>query len=306
MNITWLGWIGFASIVLFLLFLDLWVLNRKAHTIGIREALWTSLGWFVVALIFNAGVYFTMGSEKAVSFFAGYLMERALSVDNLFVFLLIFSYFKVPSQYQHRVLFWGIFGALVMRAVFIAAGISLIHYFDWIIYVFGAFLIYTAFKLVSDTEKEIEPEKNPVIKLFRKFMPVSKKYVQGKFFVRNKLGLVATPLFIVMIVIETSDVVFAVDSIPAILAITTDPFIVYTSNVFAILGLRALYFAIAGLMQLFYYLNYGLSVILAFIGVKMLSTHFVHIPISVSLGVIVSTLAFSILASVIWPKKKGH
>ncbi|MCI0413521.1 TerC/Alx family metal homeostasis membrane protein, partial [bacterium] len=229
-------------------------------------------------------------------------IERTLSVDNLFVFLLVFSYFAVPSQYQRKVLFWGIFGALVMRAIFIAAGLTLLSAFHWVIYVFGIFLIYTGIKMARHDQQEIHPEKNVVIKLFRKLIPVTRDYENGKFFTRVDGRLFSTPLFVVLLVVETTDVVFAVDSIPAILAITRDPFIVYSSNVFAILGLRALYFAIAGLMQLFHHLNYGLCVILIFVGVKMLTSSFFEIPALVALGVIALVLILSIAASIIWPK----
>ncbi len=296
-----LTWIIFNIFVLIMLAIDLF-LHRRDHTVGMKEALVWSAIWTGVALAFNVFVYYWLGSKAALEFFTGYLIERSLSVDNLFVFLLVFSYFSVPSQYQRKVLFWGIFGALVMRALFIAAGLTLIQNFKWIIYVFGAFLVYTGIKMATHDEKEIHPEKNVVIRLFRKFMPVTGNYVDGKFFVRDKGRLFATPLFIVLLVVETTDVVFAVDSIPAILAITLDPFIVYSSNVFAILGLRALYFAIAGLIQLFHHLNYGLSVILVFVGVKMLVSSFFHIPSLIALGVIALILIVSIIASIIWPK----
>jgi tellurite resistance protein TerC len=294
-------WIFFNIFVLIMLGIDLFV-HRKDHTVGMKEALIWSAIWTIIALAFNVLVYFWLGSKLALEFFTGYLIERTLSVDNLFVFLLIFSYFAVPSQYQRKVLFWGIFGALIMRAIFIAAGLTLINMFHWVIYVFGLFLIYTGIKMARHTEEEIHPEKNVVIKLFRKMMPVTKNYVEGKFFTRVDGRLFSTPLFVVLLVVETSDVIFAVDSIPAILAITRDPFIVYSSNVFAILGLRALYFAIAGLMQIFHHLNYGLCVILIFVGVKMLVSSVFEIPSLVALGVIALVLILSIVASLIWPK----
>jgi tellurite resistance protein TerC len=296
-----LAWILFNIFVLIMLAIDLF-LHRKDHTVGMKEALIWSAIWTVVALAFNVFVYYWLGSKAALEFFTGYLIERSLSVDNLFVFLLVFSYFSVPSQYQRKVLFWGIFGALVMRALFIAAGLTLIQNFKWVIYVFGAFLVYTGIKMATHDEKEIHPEKNVVIRLFRKLMPVTPNYVDGKFFIKENGRRLATPLFIVLLVVETTDVVFAVDSIPAILAITLDPFIVYSSNVFAILGLRALYFAIAGLIQLFHHLNYGLSVILIFVGIKMLVSSFYHIPSLIALGVIALILTLSIVASLIWPK----
>lgn len=294
-------WIFFNIFVLIMLGIDLFV-HRKDHTVGMKEALIWSAIWTVIALAFNVLVYFWLGSKLALEFFTGYLIERTLSVDNLFVFLLIFSYFAVPSQYQRKVLFWGIFGALIMRAIFIAAGLTLINMFHWVIYLFGLFLIYTGIKMARQQEEEIHPEKNVVIKLFRKMMPVTKNYVEGKFFTRVDGRLFSTPLFVVLLVVETSDVIFAVDSIPAILAITRDPFIVYSSNVFAILGLRALYFAIAGLMQIFHHLNYGLCVILIFVGVKMLVSSVFEIPSLVALGVIALVLILSIVASLIWPK----
>jgi len=285
-----------------MLVLDLTVFHRKAHTIKFKEAVGWSIFWISLAAAFAVLVYFWRGKATALDFTTGYLIEESLSVDNLFVFLLIFKFFKVPANFQHKVLFWGIIGALVMRFVFIIAGVALINRFHWIIYIFGAFLVYTGVKLFKQTDSDVKPEQNPVLKAFRKIMPVTKDYVGGKFFVRDK-GLYATPLFLVLLVIETTDVVFAADSIPAILAITRDPFIVYTSNVFAILGLRSLYFALAGMMELFHYLHYGLAVILTFIGVKMLVSNFFHMPTVVALGVVAGVLAVSVGASVMWPRK---
>ena len=285
-----------------MLTLDLTVFHRKAHTIKFKEAVAWSIFWISLAAIFAVIVYFWRGKATSLDFVTGYLIEESLSVDNLFVFLLIFKFFKVPGHFQHKVLFWGIIGALVMRFVFIFAGVALINRFHWIIYVFGAFLVYTGIKLFKQSDSDVQPEQNPVLKAFRKIMPVTKDYVGGKFFVRDK-GLYATPLFLVLLVIETTDVVFAADSIPAILAITRDPFIVYTSNVFAILGLRSLYFALAGMMELFHYLHYGLAVILTFIGIKMLISNFVHMPTAIALGVVAGVLAISVGASLIWPKK---
>jgi tellurite resistance protein TerC len=296
-------WVGFNILVLILLAVDLGVFHRGARTIKIKEALWWSLIWIAVALLFNVVIYFWRGTDTALQFLTGYLIERSLSVDNLFVFLMVFSYFRVASQYQYKVLFWGILGALIMRAIFIATGVALINMFHWIIYVFGVFLIIIAVKMAFEKEKEIHPEKNPVLLLFRKLMPVTENYVEGKFFIKKNKKSLATPLFVVLLVIETTDVVFALDSIPAILAITTDPFIVYTSNVFAILGLRALYFALAGVMELFHYLNIGLSVILAFVGVKMLLSNIYEIPVTVALGVVALTLIVAILASLMYPQK---
>ncbi len=295
---VWL-FVGFNFFVIFLLFLDLKVFHRKAHTVTIKEALWSSAFWIGLALAFCGGIYHFAGREPALKFLAGFLIEKSLSVDNLFVFIVIFSYFKVSPLYQHRVLFWGILGALIMRALFILAGVALIHRFHWIMYIFGFFLIYTGYKLVVEKEKEVEPEKNLVFKFIRRVIPVTDVYHKEKFFVRQQGRLFATPLLIVLAVIETTDVVFALDSIPAILSVSTDPFIVYTSNVFAILGLRALYFALSGLMKMFYYLHYGLGVILVFVGIKMLIADIYHVPIAAALGFIVVTLGISILVSLL-------
>jgi len=282
-----------------MLALDLGVFHRKAHEVQIKEALgWTAF-WITLALLFNLGIYFWRGPEPALEFLTGYLIEKALSVDNIFVFLLIFSYFDVPLLYQHKVLFWGILGALIMRALFIVMGITLIQKVHWVIYILGGFLILTGIKIALQKEKEIRPERNPVLRIFREFMPVSERYENGKFFLKKEGRYLATPLFIVLLVVETTDIVFAVDSIPAILAITLDSFIVYTSNVFAILGLRALYFALAGLMQLFHRLHYGLAAILVFVGIKMLLADIYKIPIGVALGVVASLLLVSVIASVV-------
>jgi tellurite resistance protein TerC len=295
-------WIGFNVFVLAMLILDLGVFHRNSHVVKIKEAMIWSGVWVSLALLFNLGIYLWRGPDTALQFFAGYLIEKSLSVDNIFVFLLIFSYFGVPAIYQHKILFWGILGALIMRAVFIATGVTLIAKFHWIIYVFGAFLILTGIKMALQKDKEIHPERNPVLRLFRRLVPVSADHGDGRFFLRISGRYVATPLFVVLLTVETTDVIFAVDSIPAILAITSDPFIVYTSNVFAILGLRALYFALAGLMQLFHYLNYGLSAILVFVGAKMLLSDFYKIPIAVALAVIAGILLISVLASMARPR----
>ncbi len=257
----WL-WIGFSIFVLAMLALDLGVFHRKSHTVGMKEALTWSAVWIALALLFNAGIWYWRGPDQGLTFLTGYVVELSLSVDNLFVFLLIFAYFKVPAEYQHKVLFWGILGALVMRAVFIGAGIALIQKFHWIIYVFGAILVVSGLKMAFEKDKEVHPEKNPVLKIFRRFMPVTGEYHGGDFFVKRGQLWAATPLFIVLLMLETTDLVFAVDSVPAVLAITTDPFIVYTSNVFAILGLRSMFFALAGIMKLFHYLHYGLAAVL--------------------------------------------
>jgi tellurite resistance protein TerC len=286
-----------------MLALDLGVFHRKAHVIKIKEALLWSGFWIALALLFNLGIYFWRGPETALEFLTGYLIEKSLSVDNLFVFLLIFTYFDVPPLYQHKVLFWGILGALIMRAIFIAAGITLIQTFHWIVYLFGIFLIYTGIKLARHKEREIHPERNPVVRIFRRIMPVSDQYEGDKFILRKGKGYVFTPLFIVLLIIETTDVIFAVDSIPAILAITLDPFVVYTSNVFAILGLRALYFALAGMMRLFHHLHYGLSAILVLVGIKMLLADIYKIPTAIALGLIAAILLISIIASVVKPRR---
>ena len=287
-----------------MLVLDLGVFHRRAHTVKFREALAWSAVWIALAVIFAVVVFFWHGRTSALEFVTGYVIELSLSVDNLFVFLLIFRFFHVPPVHQHKVLFWGILGALIMRAVFIVAGVGLIQRFHWIIYVFGAFLVYSGIKLFFQEEAEIHPEKNPVLRLFRRFVPVTKDYEGNKFFVR-RAGLYATPLFIVLLVVETTDLLFAVDSIPAILAITRDAFIVYTSNVFAIMGLRSMYFALAGMMEMFRYLHYGLSLVLVFVGAKMLLSHYLEIPTPVALAAVAGVLAISVIASVANPKKSA-
>ncbi len=296
---VWL-WVGFNLFVLAMLALDLGVFHRKAHIVSFRESIvWTAV-WVLLALVFNAGVWHYAGSEKALEFFTGYLIEKSLSVDNVFVFALLFSYFAVPAVYQHKVLFWGILGALAMRAIMIAAGAALITRFTWIIYVFGAFLIITGVKMVLKREEEIHPERNPVVRWFKKLMPVTADYQGDRFFVLENGRRHATPLFVVLLLVEVSDLIFAVDSIPAIFAVTTDPFIVYTSNVFAILGLRSLYFALAGVMNKFHYLKIGLGAVLAFVGVKMLLAHTAYkLDTVVSLGVVAGILIISIVASLL-------
>lgn len=300
---TVLAWGIFSVVILVMLALDLGIFHRKTHTVGMREAIFWSVIWIATALIFNAGIYAVQGKEAAYAFLSAYILEKMLSFDNLFVFLLVFNYFHVPNIYHHRILFWGIVGALVMRALFIASGIVLLHYFHWIIYVFGAVLLVTGIKLAFQKGQEIHPEKNLLLKGFKRLMPVVDSYESGKFLVKQGATLFATPLLVVLIVIESTDVVFAVDSIPAVLAISTDPFIVYTSNIFAILGLRALYFVLEGLMRLFHHLHYGLSVILVLIGLKMLAADFVHVSSALVLSLIVSVLIISIIASMIWPEK---
>ena len=280
-----------------MLALDLGVFHRKAHTVSMKESSIWSAVWVSLAMVFNVGVYFAWGPEKALEFLTGYVIEKSLSVDNLFVFLMIFQYFNTPSEYQHRVLFWGIIGALVLRAIFIAAGAALLANFHWMIYLFGAFLVITGIKMYLQGDEQIEPEKNPVVRIFERFVPIIKVYDGQKFFIRRDGRIYATLLMLVLVVVETTDVIFAVDSIPAIFAITEDPFIVYTSNVFAILGLRALYFMLAGVMEMFKYLKVGLSVVLCFVGAKMMLVDIYKIPIGASLAVIGGVLLLSILAS---------
>jgi len=299
-----LFWILFNLFVVAMLVLDLGILNRRSRRVSFREALAWSGVWIALAVAFAVLELFWHGRAQALQFVTGYVIELSLSVDNLFVFLVIFRYFKVPDQHQHKVLFWGILGALLMRGVFIVAGVGLIHRFNWITYTFGALLVYSGLKLLRQGETEIHPEKNPVLRLFGRIVPVTKEYVGGQLFTRSN-GLYATPLFVVLLVVETSDILFAVDSIPAVLAITLNAFIVYTSNVFAILGLRSMYFALAGVMDLFHYLHYGLSVVLIFIGLKMLGSHYVNIPTGWALVVVLLVLGASIFASLLNPKKKA-
>ena len=296
-------WIIFGVFVLGMLALDLG-LHRKSHVIKVKEALLWSAIWIGMGLLFGLIVYFWLGSQKALEYLTAYLIEESLSVDNLFVFLVIFSYFRVPRQHEHDILFWGIIGAWVTRGIFIVMGVTLIHQFHWILYLFGVLLIWTATNLAFEKEKEVRPEKNPVLKIFRKLMPVTLEYEGSKFFVKQPSKLFATPLFVVLLVIESTDIVFALDSIPAVLSISHDPFIVYTSNIFAILGLRSLFFALSGIMKLFHHLHYGLAFILAFVGVKMLIGDYYKIPIGAALGVITVTLILSVIASLVWPVKK--
>ncbi len=307
MHATLWGWIAFNLFILFLLALDLGVFHRKSHAVSTKEAaLWT-VAWISIALIFNAGVYYFAGHDAGLQFLTGYLLEKSLSVDNIFVFVLLFSLFAVPPVYQHRLLFWGVLGALIMRGALIGVGAYLISQFHWILYLFGLFLIFTGIKLFFQKEDEtIEPERNPLVRLLRRFMPVTSGYRGQKFFVREGGKLAATPLFVVLLVVETTDLLFAFDSIPAIFAVTQDAFIVYTSNVFAILGLRSLYFLLASVMGKFRFLKLGLSGILVFIGVKMLVMDIYHIPITLSLGVIAGVLTLSILASIFIPTNESE
>lgn len=298
-----LWWIFFGVFILAMLALDLGVFNRRTHVIKIKESLlWTAF-WVTLALMFCTGIYFFHGHQKAMEFLAGYLIEYSLSIDNLFVFLLLFRYFNVPHEYEHKALFWGIMLALVTRGVFIFAGVALINTFHWIMYVFGAFLIFTGIKMALNKEAEVHPDKNVAIRFLRLFMPMTKEFAEARFFIVKQGKRLATPMLAVMLALETTDIVFAIDSIPAILAITTDPFIVYTSNVFAILGLRSLFFALSGLMKVFCHLHYGLAAILSFVGIKMLIADFFKIPTGISLGIIAIILACSVGCSLIWPCK---
>ncbi|MBV5312816.1 MAG: TerC family protein [Prolixibacteraceae bacterium] len=290
-------WILFNAFVLLMLALDLGVFNRKAHEISLKEALTWTFIWVFLALVFNTIIFYWKGQQQALEFFTGYLVEKALSIDNIFVFIMIFSYFQIPTKYQHKVLFWGILGALIMRVIFIFAGVALIEKFHFTIYLFGALLIYTGYKMFYHNNATIEPDKNPLIEVFKKFMPVTPHLHEDKFFVKLNGKRFATPLFLVLILIETTDLIFAVDSIPAILAITQDQFIVYTSNVFAILGLRSLYFALAGVVHRFWLLSYGLAVVLVFVGLKMLLIDVYKIPIEWSLIFIATTITGSIMLS---------
>lgn len=308
----WL-WVGFNVFVLLMLAVDLGVFHRKAHAVSIREAVTWSVVWIALAMLFNLGLYLFWNklapgstysnSQAALAFFTGYLIEKSLSVDNLFVFVLIFTFFAVPAIYQHRVLFWGILGALLMRGTLIAVGAALLKEFHWIIYVFGAFLIFTGIRMALQRNEEMHPEQNPLVKWLRRVMPVTENYEDDHFFIRRAGRLMATPLFLVLVLIESTDLIFAVDSIPAIFAVTQESFIVYTSNVFAILGLRSLYFLLAGVVDKFHYLKLGLSVVLVFVGIKMLIVDIYKIPVGLSLGVIFAVLTVSIAAS-LWRAKR--
>jgi tellurite resistance protein TerC len=290
-------WGAFVGLILGLLALDLLVFHREAHEVDFREATKFSVFWISLGLLFGVLVLLVWGPTAGGEYFAGYLIEKALSVDNIFVFALVLNYFSVPARYQHRVLFWGIIGALVFRAIFIAAGITLLNSFHWVIYVFGGFLIFTGVKMARHSEEEVHPERNPVLGLFRRFVPMTPDYEGAHFVVRRAGRRLATPLLAVLVLVETTDVIFAVDSIPAILAVTRDPFLVFSSNAFAILGLRALYFMLAGMMDRFVYLKVGLAVVLIFVGVKMVVTDWYHVPIWASLAVIAATITMSVVAS---------
>jgi tellurite resistance protein TerC len=304
--LPWWAWAGFFAFITVMLMIDLGVFQRESHEVKMKEALAWCLIWFTLALSFNGLIWWWRGARLAQEFLASYLVELCLSIDNVFVFILVFAYFKVAPRYQHRVLFWGIIGAVIMRAVFILVGVSVIARFHWILYVFGAFLVYTGIKMALPNKEEVDvdPDHNPAVRLFRRFFPVTTKSHGGDFFLKENGKWAATPLFIVLIVIETTDLVFALDSLPAVLAITRDGFIALTSNIFAILGLRSLYFALNGVMQLFRYLKIGLALILTFIGVKMLIEAWIDISIGISLAVIGVVLATSVLMSVLIPENK--
>lgn len=301
-------WIGFNVFVVAMLAVDLLVFHREAHAVRPREAAAWSVAWITLAVVFGIGVYWWMGRDAGLGFFAGYVIEKALSVDNLFVFVLIFGWFRVPASLQHRVLFWGILGALLMRGGMIAGGIYLINHFHWITYVFGGFLAFTGIRMATGADHHIDPSTHFVTRLVRRLLPVTPAYVGQHFFVREETGTgrrwAATPLFVVLALVETTDIVFAVDSIPAVFAVTTDPFIVYSSNVFAILGLRALYFLLAEIVTRLHYLSAGLSAVLLFVGVKMLIVDFYKVPVGVSLTVILTILGVAAAASMIWPKRE--
>jgi tellurite resistance protein TerC len=298
-------WIIFNAFVFIMLALDLGVFHRKSHEVSVKEALTWTFVWICLAMVFNVIIYFWQGQQQALEYFTGYLVEKALSVDNIFVFIMIFTYFQVPSKYQHKILFWGIIGALIMRVIFIFAGVALLEKFHFTIYIFGALLVFTGIKMFSHNNSKIDPDKNPVLKFFKKFMPVTPTLHGDKFFTKIDGKRFATPLFLVLILIETTDLIFAVDSIPAILAITQDQFIVYTSNVFAILGLRSLYFALAGVVHRFWLLSYGLAVVLIFVGIKMTLIDFYKIPIEWSLLFIATVITSSIFLSLKFKNKKS-
>ena len=295
----------FNLFILAMLALDLGVFHRKAHTVTIKEATFWSIVWIVLALVFNAGVFIVAGKQTGLEFLTGYLIERALSIDNIFVFVIIFSYFGVPSRLQHKALFWGVLGALITRSIFIAAGTALIQQFEWVLYIFGAILIVSGWKMMVEKGTEVHPERNVFIRLAQKFFPVTTGYDSTKFIIRKAGKIHLTPMLLVLITVETTDVVFAVDSIPAVFGVTRDPFIVYSSNVFAILGLRATYFLLAGIMDTFYYLSHGLSLVLMFIGVKMLVADFIHIDIVISLLIVATILIIAVIASLVRTRRRS-
>ena len=290
--------IAFVLLVILILSFDLGVFNRRAHHIKFKEALIWSIVWVSIAVLFGLAIFLFLGSDKAIAYFTGYIIEESLSVDNLFVFLMLFTYFCVPAEYRHKVLFWGVIGAVVIRAIFILAGVALFNAFHWIIYVFGAFLVFTGIRIGIKKDEEVHQENNPVIKFFCRYFPVTNNYHNGHFMILENGRRFLTPLFLVVVAVETTDIIFAIDSIPAVLAITQDPFIVFTSNMFAVMGLRAIYFVLAGFAERLYYLNYGLAVILVFLGLKMLLSGIFDVPILISLGFIALALAISVVASI--------
>lgn len=298
-------WLGFTAIIAVLLILDLFVLNRRAHVPSLKESTWWTGGLVALSFCFGLFLYSREGSEAMLEYYAGYLLELSLSVDNLFVFILLFQYFAVPAALRTKVLHWGILGAIVMRAIMIVAGAVLLERFEWIIYLFGAILVWTGARMFRGTEEEVHPEHNPLLKLLRRIMPVTKGYEGDRFILRTASGkLMATPLLVVLLMVEWTDLVFAIDSIPAVYGITRDPFIVYSSNIFAILGLRALFFLLAGVMDKFVYLKPGVALILVFVGLKMVTSKWVHLPISLSLSIIAGILLGAILLSLYLPSKE--
>ncbi len=300
-----LYWAIFLVVVFGMLAIDLLVFNRKAHAVSIKEALVWSAVWISLALAFGGVVYVQLGHEQGLQYVTGWLIEKALSVDNIFVFIVLFSYFAVPQQLQHRVLFWGIIGALILRAIFIVAGAALIRKFSWIMYIFGGFLVFTGVKLMFKQDEEVNPESNPILRVFRRFVRMTSDFRGGAFFVKENGRRYATPLFLALVMVEFTDLLFALDSIPAVFAVSQDPFIIFTSNIFAILGLRALFFVVGGILSKFRFLQYGLAVVLAFIGAKMLVVKWYHVPIGLSLGVIAGLLGGSIVISLLVPPKEG-
>ena len=298
---TPIAWISFTAVILIMLVLDLGVFHRQAHTVSLREAAIMSAVWIALALLFNVGVFMWYGTQRGLEFFTGYIIEKALSVDNLFVFVMVFAYFSVPPALHHWVLFWGILGALLMRGLFIIIGAALLQQFHWIMYIFGGFLVYTGIKFMVQGDEEVQPDRNPLFRLFKRIMPIVPEYRGSRFFVVEMGRRHATPLALVVLTVEVTDLIFAIDSIPAVFAVTRDPFIVYTSNIFAILGLRALYFLIAGVMGLFHYLKIGLALVLMFVGLKMLLSDIYHVPIPVSLAVIAILLGGAVLLSILRP-----
>ena len=296
-------WIGFIIFVLFMLLLDLKVFHRKSEKISVKSALIWSAVWIALALAFGVGIYVLWSRELGLQFFTGYILEKSLSIDNLFVFMIIFAYFCVKDEHQHRVLFWGVMGAILLRAVFILAGVGLLHAFGWVMYIFGAFLVFTGIRMAFKKEAKVEPERDMVLRLMRRILPVSKEYHGEKFIVVEEGVRRVTPMLLVLFLIESTDVIFALDSVPAVLSVTEDVFIAFSSNILAILGLRSLYFALAGVLQKLHFLSYGLAIVLVFLGVKMLVVEFVDIPVLISLGIICLILMIAITASLIWSHK---